>query len=141
MPNSYKPTARSSNGPTCGAPSMPPIMSVARRFPDCEDFLENLTTHRHQRRLDRKTRGTMRYPGQTRRRHRMFTRQALRLNPSPEQRIRIRLAISQELLAQNNPTRAIDNDQALLAESPDYPGKAGISGQIAALEQKLAPAK
>jgi uncharacterized protein (TIGR03790 family) len=70
-----------------------------------------------------------------------FYRQALQLNPSPEQRIRIRLALGKELLAQNKPVVAIEDYKALLTESPDYPGKDSIISQIAGLQQKLAPTK
>ena len=70
-----------------------------------------------------------------------FYRQALKLNPSPEQRIRIRLALGKELLGQNNAPGAVEDYQALLSESPDYPGKDSIAGQIAGLEQKITPAK
>jgi uncharacterized protein (TIGR03790 family) len=70
-----------------------------------------------------------------------FYRQALKLNPSPEQRIYLRLALGKELLAQNKTIVAIDNYKALMTESPDYPGNASLANQIAVLEQKLAPAK
>jgi uncharacterized protein (TIGR03790 family) len=63
---------------------------------------------------------------------------ALTLNPSPEQRIRIRLTLGKKLLAQNRETDAIENYQQLLEESPDYPGKSNIEAKLAALEQKLA---
>ena len=63
---------------------------------------------------------------------------ALTLNPSPEQRIRIRLMLGEKLLAQNREADAIENYQQLLKESPDYPGKPNIEAKLAALEQKLA---
>jgi uncharacterized protein (TIGR03790 family) len=63
---------------------------------------------------------------------------ALTLNPSPEQRIRIRLTLGEKLLAQNREPDAIENYQQLLKESPDYPGKPNIEAKLAALEQKLA---
>jgi uncharacterized protein (TIGR03790 family) len=70
---------------------------------------------------------------------------ALTRNPSPEQRIRIRLALGEKLLAQNREADAIENYKQLLKESPDYPGKPSIEARLAALEQKLtgtnAPAK
>ena len=70
---------------------------------------------------------------------------ALTRNPSPEQRIRIRLALGEKLLAQNREADAIENYKQLLKESPDYPGKQSIEARLAALEQKLtgtnAPAK
>ncbi|HTR43724.1 MAG TPA: TIGR03790 family protein [Pseudomonadales bacterium] len=70
-----------------------------------------------------------------------YYRQALKLNPSPEQRIMIRLALGQELLAQNNTAAAVEDYQALLLEAPNYPGKDNIAGKIAALTPKPAPAK
>jgi uncharacterized protein (TIGR03790 family) len=67
------------------------------------------------------------------------TRQrALTLNPSPEQRIRIRLTLAEKLLAQNREADAIENYKQLLKESPDYPGKPGIEAKLAALEPKPA---
>jgi hypothetical protein len=62
---------------------------------------------------------------------------ALTLNPSPEQRIRIRLELGEKLLVQNRETGAIENYKQLLKESPDYPGKPAIEAKLAALEQKL----
>jgi len=59
---------------------------------------------------------------------------ALTLNPSPEQRIRIRLELGEKLLAQNRETDAIDDYQQLLKESPDYPGKPNIEAKLAALK-------
>ena len=70
---------------------------------------------------------------------------ALTRNPSPEQRIRIRLTLAEKLLAQHREADAIENYKQLLQESPDYPGKPSIEAKLAALEQKLtdtnAPAK
>lgn len=70
-----------------------------------------------------------------------FYQEALKLNPSPEQRIRIRLTLAQDLLAQTNTASAIQDYQSLLQEAPDYPGANSISGKIAALEQKISTAK
>lgn len=70
-----------------------------------------------------------------------YYQRALDLKPSPEQRIRIRLALGQELQSQNNTVGAIENYQTLLRESPSYPGNGSISNQIAALELKISPAK
>jgi hypothetical protein len=63
---------------------------------------------------------------------------ALKLNPSPEQHIRIRLTLAEKLLAQNREADAIENYKQLLQESPDYPGKPSVEARLAALEQKLA---
>lgn len=66
---------------------------------------------------------------------------ALRLGPSPEQRIQIRLAIANELLEQNQTSKAIADYRAILDESPGYPGDGKISNTIAALEQKISSVK
>lgn len=64
--------------------------------------------------------------------------QALLLTPSPQQRIRIRLALAEKLLAQNRDAEAAADYQQLLAESPDYPGRAEIEIKLAGLQQKIA---
>jgi uncharacterized protein (TIGR03790 family) len=70
---------------------------------------------------------------------------ALILNPSPEQRIRLRLTLGQLLQAQDFAAAARRDYQKLLEESPDYPGRAAIEEKINTLVQKPpntnAPAK
>jgi tetratricopeptide (TPR) repeat protein len=61
---------------------------------------------------------------------------ALTLNPSPEQRIRIRLILGEKLLAQDRGTDAAENWRQLLAEAPDYPGKAQIEEKLNMLAGK-----
>ncbi len=61
---------------------------------------------------------------------------ALKLNPSPEQRIRLRLSLAEKLLAQNRKTEAVDDWWQLIAEAPDYPGKSAIEEKINALVEK-----
>jgi len=58
-------------------------------------------------------------------------------HPSPEQRIRIRLTLSDKLVANGRENDAIENYRQLLAESPDYPGRSSVEAKMAALEQKL----
>jgi uncharacterized protein (TIGR03790 family) len=60
---------------------------------------------------------------------------ALKLNPSPQQRIRIRRILEEKLLADGRKAEAVENDKSLLAEAPDYPGKAQIEEKIKALER------
>ncbi len=62
----------------------------------------------------------------------------LTLNPSPEQRIRLRLTLSDKLVAAGRESDAIENYKQLLKESPDYPGQPSVEAKLAALEQKLA---
>jgi uncharacterized protein (TIGR03790 family) len=63
---------------------------------------------------------------------------ALKLNPSPQQRIRLRLKLGEQLQAQGRDAGAVEDYQKLLAESPDYPGKDFIANTLAALQQKIA---
>lgn len=67
----------------------------------------------------------------------LFYQNALKLNPSPEQRIRIRLALGRELAGQGDNAEAIADYRALLSEFHDYPGTNTISDQIAALEPEV----
>ncbi len=55
---------------------------------------------------------------------------ALKLKPSPQQRIRIRRILGEKLLAQERKADAIDNYKQLLSEAPDYPGKSQIEENI-----------
>ncbi len=66
---------------------------------------------------------------------------ALKLNPSPEQRIRLRLTLGEKLALQDRQTEAAEDYRKLLAEAPDYPGHDSISNKLATLEQKNAPGK
>jgi uncharacterized protein (TIGR03790 family) len=63
---------------------------------------------------------------------------ALTLNPSPKQRIRLRLTLVEKLLTQNREADAIGDYQQLLKESPDYPGRPTVEAKLAAFEQKPA---
>jgi len=62
---------------------------------------------------------------------------ALKLDPSPEQRIRLRLTLGEKLEAQAQDQAAYDNYQKLLQESPDYPGRMSIYQKLLALARIL----
>jgi tetratricopeptide (TPR) repeat protein len=66
---------------------------------------------------------------------------ALTLNPSPQQRIRIRRTLAEKLITAGRETDALQDWRQLLAESPDYPGAANIRDAIQSLEQKNANTK
>jgi uncharacterized protein (TIGR03790 family) len=66
---------------------------------------------------------------------------ALTLNPSPEQRIRIRLMLAEKLQAQNFNAAARRVYQKLLEESPDYPGRGAMEDKIRSLGQTPADTK
>jgi uncharacterized protein (TIGR03790 family) len=63
---------------------------------------------------------------------------ALKLNPSPQQHIRLRLTLGDKLQAEGRNSEAVDNYQKLLAEAPDYPGREFIINTLAALPPKSA---
>jgi uncharacterized protein (TIGR03790 family) len=63
--------------------------------------------------------------------------QALQLDPSPQQRLRLFLALGEKLLAQDRPQEAYDDYQKLLHEFPAYPDKLAICRKLLSLAQKL----
>ncbi len=65
---------------------------------------------------------------------------ALKLNPSPQQKIRLRLTLGEKLIAQSREAEAAENYRALLAEAPEYPGRNAIDEKLKALEPKPATA-
>jgi uncharacterized protein (TIGR03790 family) len=99
-------------------------------------FLETIPATTNSAVLTEKLAGLYEMQGKPSSAIQMYQR-ALTRNPSPEQRIRIRLTLGEKLLAQNREADAIENYKQLLQESPDYPGKPSIEAKLAALEQKL----
>jgi uncharacterized protein (TIGR03790 family) len=63
--------------------------------------------------------------------------QALKLNPSPQQRIRLRLTLGEKLLALSRDADAYANYQKFVEESPDYADKLSIYQKLLSLAQKL----
>jgi uncharacterized protein (TIGR03790 family) len=63
--------------------------------------------------------------------------EALNLNPSPQQRIRVTLELGEKLRAINKEEEAYDFYVALLKDSPDYPGKRDIVQKLPPLARKL----
>jgi uncharacterized protein (TIGR03790 family) len=66
---------------------------------------------------------------------------AIQLNPSPQQKIRLRLTLGEKLMAQDRDAEALENYRALIAEAPDYPGRKAIDEKLQALEHKIAAEK
>ncbi len=64
---------------------------------------------------------------------------ALKLDPSPQQRIRLRLTLGERLLALNRHAEAAANYEKLLEESPDYAGKDSVQVKLQELKGKLGP--
>ena len=67
--------------------------------------------------------------------------QALTLNPSPQQRIRLRRVLAEKLLAQNREADAAENWRQLIAEAPDYADIPNVRNRLKELEQKIAAEK
>ena len=63
--------------------------------------------------------------------------QALGLDPSPQQRVRLRLTLAEKLLALDRQPEAFEDYQKLLHEFPDHPDKLALYGKLLALAQKL----
>jgi len=114
-------------------------LDLARGVPvaSLANFLENLDVTAHSAVLTEKLADFYQQLGKPSSAIGTYQR-ALTLNPSPEQRIRIRLTLGEKLLAQNREADAIENYRQLLKESPDYPGKPAIAAKLAALEPKPA---
>ncbi|HZF01797.1 MAG TPA: TIGR03790 family protein [Methylomirabilota bacterium] len=101
------------------------------------DFLENLPATANSAVLTEKLAGLCDAEGKPSATIDFYER-ALQLNPSPEQKIRLRIALGEKLQAQNRNRDAVENYQKLLEESPDYPGKNSIEEKIKSLEPKSA---
>ena len=67
--------------------------------------------------------------------------QALTLNPSPQQRIRLRRVLAEKLLAQNREADTAENWRQLIAEAPDYADIPNLRNRLKELEQKIAAEK
>ncbi len=65
---------------------------------------------------------------------------ALNLNPSLEQRIRLRLNLGEKLQAEGRQSEAVADYEQLLTEAPDYPGREFIENTLAALKTQAAGA-
>lgn len=63
--------------------------------------------------------------------------QALKLNPSPQQRLRLRLALAEKLAALNREEELYENYQRLLEEMPTYPDAPVIARKLLAMAEKL----
>lgn len=62
---------------------------------------------------------------------------SLQRDPSPMQRVRIRLELAEKLDAANKPSEAYADLKALLDEDPDYPGKPTVQKRLLELSGKL----
>jgi uncharacterized protein (TIGR03790 family) len=63
--------------------------------------------------------------------------QALELEPSRQQAIRLRLTLGERLIALDREAEAYEQYQKLLQDNPDYPDRAGICRRLIPLAQKL----
>ena len=63
--------------------------------------------------------------------------QALKLEPSPQQRLRLLLTLGEKLVALERDEEAYENYRRLLQEFPDYPGKLAVYQRLLPIAQKL----
>jgi hypothetical protein len=63
--------------------------------------------------------------------------QALKLDPSPQQRVRLRLTLAEKLIALDRQQEAYEHYQQLLREFPGYPDKLTLYRKLLPLAQKL----
>jgi len=63
--------------------------------------------------------------------------EALKLEPSPQQRLRLRLTLGERLLALGRDTEGYENYQKLLTECPDYSDKVAIYKKLLPLARQL----
>ncbi len=64
---------------------------------------------------------------------------ALKMNPSPQQKLRLRLSLGEKLQEQARNAEAIENDRKLLSETRDYPGKNSVEVKIKSLSPTATP--
>lgn len=63
--------------------------------------------------------------------------QALQLNPSPQQTVRLQLGLGERLTALDRPLEAYDHYLKVLQVQPEYPDKLGLYRRLLPLAQKL----
>ena len=63
--------------------------------------------------------------------------QALKLGPSPQQRVRLMLGLAEKLVALGRDEEADELYEQFLKECPDYPDKLGVQQKALALARKL----
>jgi tetratricopeptide (TPR) repeat protein len=66
-----------------------------------------------------------------------FYLQALKLDPSSQQRLRLMLTLGEKLIALERPLEAYETYRRLLQEFPDYPGKLAVYQRLLPIAQKL----
>jgi uncharacterized protein (TIGR03790 family) len=103
---------------------------------DCVTLLEQLATAKQSAILTEKL-GDL-YTAQGKPSSAVFAyAQALKLDPSPEQRVRLLLTLGEKLLTLDRAPEAYDRYQELLQARPDYPDKLAIYRKLLPLAQKL----
>ncbi|HEY5040614.1 MAG TPA: TIGR03790 family protein [Verrucomicrobiae bacterium] len=110
------------------------------RAPVLAVFLEKNSTTAHSAVLTEKLAGLYEQLGKPSSAIETWQR-ALKLNPSPQQRIRLHFILAEKLLAAGRDADAAKNWRQLITDSPDYPGLASVRERLNQLEQKLAAAK
>ena len=100
------------------------------------NYLENITTTTNSAVLTEKLADLYEEEGKPSSAIDMYE-QALKLGPSTEQRIHIRLTLGEKLEQQDRDQEAYDNYQKLLQEAPGYPGRTSIYQKLLPLARRL----
>lgn len=103
---------------------------------DCVAFLEDLGLRKQSAVLTEKL-GDL-YQAQGKPSSAVHTwQEALQLQPSPEQRVRLRLELAEHLASLDQPAKAYAQYELLLRENTDYPDKTSIYRKLLPLARKL----
>jgi uncharacterized protein (TIGR03790 family) len=115
-------------------------LSLAKRIPfgRCIEYLEQIPTTKHSAVLTGKLADLYAAQGKPASAIRSYLA-ALELSPSPQQRVKLRLALGEKLVEQDRAAEAAEDYKALLAENPDYPDRQSISNKLAALTAAPTP--
>jgi uncharacterized protein (TIGR03790 family) len=113
-------------------------INQARGTPTAElvGLLERLETTKHSAVLSEKLGDLYAIQGKPSSAVYMY-REALQLDPTPQQRIRLRLTLAEKLPALDRPQEACEDCQKLLQEFPNYPDKLSVYRKLLSFAQKL----
>jgi uncharacterized protein (TIGR03790 family) len=111
-------------------------LALGKSMADVVGLLEHLETTRHSAVLTERLGDLYAEQGKPSSSVQMYA-QALALDPSPQQRVRLRITLADELLALDRQPEAYEDYQKLLREVPDYPDQLTIFAKLLSLAQKL----
>ena len=111
--------------------------SLGQKLPlgRCIDYLEQISATKHSAVLAEKLADLYAAQGKPASAIRSY-QAALALDPSPQQRVKLRLALGEKMVEQSRVAEAAENYQMFLKDNPDYPDRQSITNLLAALAAK-----